>query len=84
MSRIGRAPITIPAGVDIAIEGTSVTVKGPKGVLAMVLPDDVTVKMDKGVIKVDPRTETNRARAMWGTSRTLVANLVAGVTKSSW
>jgi large subunit ribosomal protein L6 len=47
----------------------------------MVLPDDVTVKMDKGVIKVDPRTETNRARAMWGTSRTLVANLVAGVTK---
>jgi large subunit ribosomal protein L6 len=55
--------------------------KGPKGALALVLPDDVTVTMDKGAIKVDPRTETNRARAMWGTSRTLVANLVAGVTK---
>jgi len=47
----------------------------------LVLPDDVVVKMDKSSIKVDPRTETKRARAMWGTSRTLVANLVAGVTK---
>jgi len=55
--------------------------KGPKGALALVLPDDVTVKMDKGAIKVDPRNETKRARSMWGTSRTLVANLVAGVTK---
>jgi large subunit ribosomal protein L6 len=55
--------------------------KGPKGALALVLPDDVTVKMDKGAIKVDPKGETQRARAMWGTSRTLVANLVTGVTK---
>jgi large subunit ribosomal protein L6 len=81
MSRIGKKPVPIPSGVTANVEGQTVTMKGPKGVLAMVLPDDVTVKMDKGVIKVDPRTETNRARAMWGTSRTLVANLVAGVTK---
>jgi large subunit ribosomal protein L6 len=81
MSRIGKKPVPIPSGVTANVEGQTVTMKGPKGALALVLPDDVTVTMDKGVIKVDPRTETNRARAMWGTSRTLVANLVAGVTK---
>ena len=56
-------------------------VKGPKGALQFVLPDEVIAKMDKGVVKVDPRSETDRARAMWGTSRTLVANLMTGVTK---
>jgi large subunit ribosomal protein L6 len=81
MSRIGKKPVPIPSGVTANVEGQTVKMKGPKGALAVVLPDDVTVKMDKGVIKADPRTETNRARAMWGTSRTLVANLVAGVTK---
>ncbi len=58
-----------------------VKVKGPKGALSIVLPDDVTVKLDGGQIKVDPRDETKRARSQWGTSRTLVANLIAGVTK---
>jgi large subunit ribosomal protein L6 len=81
MSRIGKKPVAIPTGVTAAVEGQTVKMKGPKGALALVLPDDVTVKMDKGAIKVDPRTETQRARAMWGTSRTLVANLVTGVTK---
>jgi large subunit ribosomal protein L6 len=81
MSRIGKKPVAIPTGVTAAVEGQTVKMKGPKGALALVLPDDVTVKMDKGTIKVDPRTETQRARAMWGTSRTLVANLVTGVTK---
>jgi large subunit ribosomal protein L6 len=81
MSRIGKKPVAIPTGVTAAVEGQTVKMKGPKGALALVLPDDVTVKMDKGAIKVDPRTETLRARAMWGTSRTLVANLVTGVTK---
>ena len=81
MSRIGKKPVAIPTGVTAAVEGQTVKMKGPKGALALVLPDDVTVKMDKGTIKVDPRTETLRARAMWGTSRTLVANLVTGVTK---
>ena len=81
MSRIGKKPVPIPSGVTANVEGQTVKMKGPKGALALVLPDDVVVKMDKRSIKVDPRTETKRARAMWGTSRTLVANLVAGVTK---
>ena len=81
MSRIGKKPVPIPSGVTANVEGQTVKMKGPKGALALVLPDDVVVKMDKSSIKVDPRTETKRARAMWGTSRTLVANLVAGVTK---
>ena len=81
MSRIGKKPVAIPTGVTAAVEGQTVKMKGPKGGLALVLPDDVTVKMDKGAIKVDPKTETQRARAMWGTSRTLVANLITGVTK---
>ena len=81
MSRIGKKPVAIPSGVTANVEGQTVKMKGPKGAVALVLPDDVVVKMDKSSIKVDPRTETKRARAMWGTSRTLVANLVAGVTK---
>ncbi len=81
MSRIGKKPVAIPSGVTANVEGQTVKMKGPKGALALVLPDDVAVKMDKGSIKVDPRVETKRARSMWGTSRTLVANLVAGVTK---
>ena len=81
MSRIGKKPVAIPTGVTAAVEGQTVKVKGPKGALALVLSEDVAVKMDNGAIKVDPRNETQRARAMWGTSRTLVANLVTGVTK---
>jgi large subunit ribosomal protein L6 len=81
MSRIGKKPVAIPSGVTANVEGQTVKMKGPKGALSLVLPDDVAVKMDKGAIKVDPRSETLRARAMWGTSRTLVANLVTGVTK---
>jgi large subunit ribosomal protein L6 len=81
MSRIGKKPVPIPSGVTANVEGQTVKMKGPKGALALVLPDDVTVKMDKDAIKIDPRTETLRARSMWGTSRTLVANLVTGVTK---
>jgi large subunit ribosomal protein L6 len=81
MSRIGNKAVTVPTGVTANVEGQTVKVKGPKGALSQVLHDDVVVKMDKGSIKVDPRNETKRARSMWGTSRTLVANLVAGVTK---
>jgi len=81
MSRIGKKPVPIPSGVTASIDGQTVTMKGPKGMLEFVVPDEITVTMDKGAIKVDPRTETKRARSMWGTSRTLVANLAAGVTK---
>jgi large subunit ribosomal protein L6 len=81
MSRIGKRAVAIPTGVTASVEGQTVKVKGPKGALEVVLPNDVAVKMDKGGVKVDPRNETKRARSMWGTSRTLVANVVAGVTK---
>ncbi|HZP78365.1 MAG TPA: 50S ribosomal protein L6 [Pseudolabrys sp.] len=81
MSRIGKKAVSIPSGVTASVEGQTVKMKGPKGALQLVLADEVSVKMDKGAIQVDPRNETKRARSMWGTSRTLVANLVAGVTK---
>jgi large subunit ribosomal protein L6 len=81
MSRIGKRAVPIPAGVTATVEGQTVKVKGPKGALQTVLHDEVAAKLEQGGIKVDPRNETKRARSLWGTSRTLVANLVAGVTK---
>src|SRR5438067_932717 len=81
MSRIGKKAVAIPAGVTASVEGQTVKVKGPKGAMQIVLPADVVAKMESGSVKIDPRDETKRARSMWGTSRTLVANLVTGVTK---
>ena len=81
MSRIGKKAVPIPSGVTANVEGQIVKIKGPKGAMQVVLPDDVIVKMDNGQVRVDPRNETKRARSMWGTSRTLVNNLVTGVTK---
>ena len=81
MSRIGKKAIAVPAGITADVEGQTVKVKGPKGALQVVLHDDVAVKLDGSEIKVDPRADTKRARAQWGTSRTLIANLLAGVTK---
>jgi large subunit ribosomal protein L6 len=81
MSRIGKKPVPIPSGVTANVEGQTVKVKGPKGALQLVLHGDVAATMDQGAIKVDPRNETKRARAMWGTYRALVANLMTGVTK---
>jgi large subunit ribosomal protein L6 len=81
MSRIGKKAVAIPSGVTASVEGQTVKMKGPKGALEFVLPKEVAAKMDKTSIQIDPRDETKRARSMWGTSRTLVANLVTGVTK---
>src|SRR6202162_6620856 len=81
MSRIGKKAVAIPSGVTANVEGQTVKIKGPKGAMQVVLHDDVTAKMDKATVKLEPRSESKRARSMWGTSRTLVANLVAGVTK---
>ena len=81
MSRIGKRPVTIPSGVTATVEGQTVKMKGPKGQLQFVVHDDVEVKLDKNVVKVTPRVETNRGRALYGTARAQVANLVAGVTK---
>jgi large subunit ribosomal protein L6 len=81
MSRIGKKAVPVPSGVQAAVEGQTVKIKGPKGALQVILHDDVSAKLDKSEIKVDPRFETKRARAQWGTSRTLIANLIEGVTK---
>jgi large subunit ribosomal protein L6 len=81
MSRIGNKAVAVPSGVTANVEGQTVKVKGPKGAVQLVLHDDVAAKMDKGAIRIDPRNETKRARSLWGTSRTLVANLMSGVTK---
>ncbi|HUU67135.1 MAG TPA: 50S ribosomal protein L6 [Methyloceanibacter sp.] len=80
MSRIGKKPVAIPGGVTAAIDGQEVKVKGPKGELRHVLVDEVIAKADKDGIEVTMREDTKEARAMWGMSRTLVANLVTGVT----
>ena len=81
MSRIGNKAVSVPTGVTANVEGQTVKVKGPKGELQLVLHDDVVVSMDKGAVTLAPRSESKRARSMWGTSRTLVANLINGVTK---
>jgi large subunit ribosomal protein L6 len=81
MSRIGKRPVTIPSGVTAAVDGQTVKMKGPKGQLQFVVHDDVEVKLDKNVVTVNPRVETNRARALYGTARAQIQNLVEGVTK---
>jgi large subunit ribosomal protein L6 len=81
MSRIGKKPIAVPSGVTANVSGQTVKVKGAKGALEVTLPDEVAVAMEAGAVKVTPRHETQRARAMWGLSRTLVSNLVTGVTQ---
>jgi large subunit ribosomal protein L6 len=81
MSRIGKKPVAVPGGVTAAVNGQEVKVKGPKGELKHVLVDDVVAKLDNGEIEIAMREDTPNARAMWGMSRTLVANLIAGVTE---
>jgi large subunit ribosomal protein L6 len=81
MSRVGKKPVAVPSGVTANIEGQTVKVKGPKGALQLVLHGDVSAKLEGGSVRVDPRNETQQARAMWGTYRALVAKLIEGVTK---
>jgi large subunit ribosomal protein L6 len=81
MSRIGNKAVAIPSGVTANVDGQTVKIKGPKGAMQVVLHDDVSATMDKATVKLEPRSESKQARSMWGTSRTLVANLIAGVTK---
>jgi large subunit ribosomal protein L6 len=80
MSRIGKKPVPVPTGVTAKVEGQKVSVKGSKGELSFTVPDDVAVALDAAAIKVDPRSESKRARAMWGMSRSMIANLITGVT----
>jgi large subunit ribosomal protein L6 len=73
--------VAVPSGVTATVDGQTVKMKGPKGQLQFVVHDDVEVKLENGQVKVNPRVETNRARALYGTARAQVANLVEGVTK---
>ncbi|MBV9530154.1 MAG: 50S ribosomal protein L6 [Bradyrhizobium sp.] len=81
MSRIGKKPVAVPSGVTATVEGQTVKMKGPKGQLQFVVHDDVEVSLEHGALKVAPRHDTSRARALYGTARAQIANLVAGVTK---
>jgi large subunit ribosomal protein L6 len=82
MSRIGRLPITVPAGVDVTIDGADVTVKGPKGTLSHTVPAPITVeKAEDGTLKVTRPNDERMSRSLHGLTRTLVANMVAGVTE---
>jgi large subunit ribosomal protein L6 len=81
MSRIGKKTVPIPAGVTLTLEGQAVTVKGPKGQLSWTVVDEIEVTRDEEGLHFAPRNDTQRARGMWGLSRTLVANMVHGVTQ---
>ncbi|KIQ17013.1 50S ribosomal protein L6 [Rhodococcus sp. Leaf7] len=81
MSRIGKLPVTVPAGVDVTIAGQDVTVKGPKGTLSLTIAEPITIaKNDDGSLSVSRPDDERRSRSLHGLSRTLVANLITGVT----
>ncbi|HRY24536.1 MAG: 50S ribosomal protein L6 [Geminicoccaceae bacterium] len=81
MSRIGKHPVAIPGGVDIAVDGQTVKVKGKLGSLEETLPGEVVVALEDGSLAVRPRDESKRAAQMWGLARTLVQNMVTGVSE---
>jgi large subunit ribosomal protein L6 len=81
MSRIGQAPIPVPSGVDIAISGDVITVKGSRGTLERTLPDPITIREDGGELLVERPDDQRKSRALHGLTRSLVANMVQGVTE---
>jgi large subunit ribosomal protein L6 len=80
MSRIGKKPVSVPAGVTATLTGSKLVVKGPKGELSLFVPDEINCAIDGAMISVKPRNDTKRGRSFWGLQRTLVSNLVTGVT----
>lgn len=81
MSRIGKKLVDLPTGVSASVSGQTIEVKGPKGTLSFTATDDVTLTIDGETVSVKPRGSSKRARQQWGMSRTMVANLVTGVTE---
>jgi large subunit ribosomal protein L6 len=79
MSRIGKKPVQVPAGVTANVDGQKVTAKGPKGELFFVANDEVSVKLENNAVVVQPLSETKDARAKWGMSRTMIENIFKGV-----
>ena len=81
MSRIGKNPISVPSGVSITLDGNRITVKGPKGELSRVIPADMVISQDTGTVTVNRPSDDPKHKALHGLSRTLIANMVEGVTK---
>ena len=80
MSRIGKKPVPLPNGVTASTSGQTIEVKGPKGTRSFTATDDVTISVEDNIISITPRGTSKRARQQWGMSRTMVANLITGVT----
>ena len=80
MSRIGKKPVALPSGVSALVSGQTIEVNGPKGSRSFTASDDVTLLVEESTVSVTPRGKSKRARQQWGMSRTMVANLVTGVT----
>ena len=81
MSRIGKKTVPVPDGVQVTIAGQTVTVKGPKGQLAWTVAEEIEIRQEGGELVLAKKVDTTRAQAMWGLSRTLVSNMVVGVTQ---
>jgi large subunit ribosomal protein L6 len=81
MSRIGKHPVTVPSGVEIQLSGQTLTAKGNLGTLHLVVSNEVSAAISDGAVTIAPKSETKHARAMWGTTRALVNNMVTGVSK---
>jgi len=81
MSRIGKHPVAIPSGVEVQLSGQMLRAKGNLGTLQLVVSNDVTASIADGAVTIAPRNESKHARAMWGTTRALVSNMVTGVSK---
>jgi large subunit ribosomal protein L6 len=81
MSRIGKHPVSVPSGVTVTVSGQDIAVKGKLGNLSLTLVEDLEAKFESGNIAITPRNDSSRAKIMWGTSRTLVQNMVKGVAE---
>jgi large subunit ribosomal protein L6 len=81
MSRIGKNPVPVPSGVEVQLSGRTLTARGGLGVLSLVVSNDVTASLEDGAITIAPVSESKQSRAMWGTTRALVSNMVTGVSK---
>jgi len=81
MSRIGKHPVAVPSGVEVQLSGQTLSAKGSLGTLRLVLTNEVTASIADGTVTIAPKNETKQSRAMWGTTRALVNNMVTGVSK---
>jgi large subunit ribosomal protein L6 len=81
MSRVGKHPVAVPSGVEVQMSGQTMSAKGSLGMLRLVVSNEVTAAIVDGAVTITPKNDTKHARAMWGTTRALVNNMVTGVTK---